>query len=105
MDADELGAFDFVALGYLLASLTVDPDCWTFEQKCLDRRDKKGGIMYDEMVALRAQELGGVNSVIYKYLERVATVSWTAKEPPPRQFYKSLEALFLGTDDKFIRLW
>ena len=97
--------FDLVALGYVLASLTVEPQCWTFEQKCWDRRTGKGGILYDEMIAIRSAELSGANSAICKYLERVATIPWAAKEPPSRQFYKSLEAIFLTTDDKFEVLW
>jgi hypothetical protein len=93
--------FDLVALGYVLVSLTIEPAAWTFEQECWDRRAGKSGLLYDELVALRTQELSGANSMLCKYLERVATVSWAAKEPPSRQFYKSLEALFLTTDDKF----
>jgi serine/threonine protein kinase len=86
--------FDLVALGYLLASLTVEPKAWTFERKCWNRRDGKNAMPHEELVALRAQELRGANPIVCTYMDRLATVSWTAKEPPPRQFYKDLETLF-----------
>jgi len=85
--------FDLVALGYVLASLTVTSD-WTFEKICWNKRKGKGGGMStDEVLALRSNELQGADPVVLAYMDRVKEVAWDATVPP-RDFYKSLEALF-----------
>lgn len=84
---------DLVALGYLVASLTVEKSAWTFEQACWDKRDGSG-LPSEEVVGLRLQELANVDSTVLAYLEHIKEVDWSAKEPPARSFYVELEELF-----------
>jgi len=87
--------FDFVALGYVLASLTLGPGEWTFEEECWRLRDEEGSEEEEaEVIALRDQELACVNPMIAEYMARVATLSWSATESPPKSFYIDLEQLF-----------
>jgi len=87
--------FDLAALGYVLASLTVKPDTWTFENECWERRLGRGSTQApNEVVALRAKELAAAAPAVVAYMERVGTLAWDLKEPPPRSFYEELEMLF-----------
>jgi len=87
--------FDLVALGYLLASLTVEPNDWTFEQECWEKRHGRG--QSQEMVlALRTSELAGLEPAVQAYMRRIMDVAWDAPAPPSRAFYRELEALFDG---------
>jgi len=89
--------FDLVALGYILASLTVDLAQWTFEEKCWNKRGDKQSNKQEEqeIVALRTKELALADPAIIEYMRTIGnSVSWIAKEPPPREFYVSLERLF-----------
>jgi len=87
--------FDLTALGYVIASLTVEPDAWTFENECWERRLGHGSSdTPNEVVALRAKELATAAPAVVAYMERVGTLAWDLKEPPPRSFYEELETLF-----------
>jgi len=84
---------DLVALGYVLASLTVPEETWTFEADCELKR-AGSGITEEELVDKRATALAKADSVVLAYFERIKEVAWDSKEPPSRAFYKELEALF-----------
>ena len=84
---------DLTALGYLLASLLIELANWTFEQKCWGKRS---GIEISEadILSLRSKELSAAHPIILTYMQKVSEVSWSAKDPPTRDFYKQLEKLF-----------
>jgi len=85
---------DLVSLGYLLGGLVADPKHWSFEQICWNKRTGHSTLSQEEILGIRARQLAWIDPVILEYLKRVATVSWSAEEPPPRSFYEELEALF-----------
>jgi hypothetical protein len=88
--------FDLAALGYVLASLTVSEEAWSFETACELKRDGGTKITEDELVAQRAAALAKADPVILAYFERIKEVAWDSKEPPSRAFYEELEALFIS---------
>jgi hypothetical protein len=92
--------FDLVSLGYVLASITRDTP-WTFEDECWNRRKGRGD--GSDVIATRAKEIAESDPVILAYLARVSEVSWSAKDPPPRSFYKELEELFTSVESKSFR--
>ena len=95
---------DLVALGYVLGSILAEPDAWTFEQLCREKRHQSTPMSESELLALRDKEVAAVNPVIAAYMERVATVAWDSAEPPPRTFYRELEALFVDRSESFTPL-
>jgi len=86
---------DLVALGYVLGSLTTEPQAWTFEQICWDKRTKPGSLTEAEAIYQRNREIADIiEPQIKAYLALVATLAWDAKDPPPRSFYEELEVIF-----------
>lgn len=92
---------DLVALGYILASLSVEPSEWTFEQECYDHRTGSGSMDLPELLDLRAAEVEAITEpLIITYFELIATIEWGSPAPPPPVFYEELEALFSTPSDK-----
>lgn len=92
---------DLTALGYMLASITwnhEENNDWTFYREALRRREDKGtltGVSDADLVAMRESEMERVNLTVRSYLNLVGTLSWTAADPPPRDFYDQLLRFFL----------
>jgi serine/threonine protein kinase len=85
---------DLVALGYLLARLTWNPDMNdTFiEQARLARREGSlASRSPASLAALRDSEMRrGVCPMVRAYFDVLEELSWTAVEPPLRSFYQRL---------------
>jgi hypothetical protein len=90
--------FDLVALGYVLASLTVSEEAWTFEDLCEQKRTKESAITEEELTTLRSAALAKADPVILAYMDKLKEVAWDSKEPPSRTFYEELEGLFMDTN-------
>jgi len=90
---------DLVALGYMLAKLTLDRSHYTFQKECANREANRPTMTDAELFALRRSELHRANPVILGYLNRVASlVPWASTAaPPPRSVYRELEAMFVDT--------
>ena len=87
--------FDLVALGYVVASLTVPEEAWTFETDCELKRDGCTKIKEADLVAKRAAALAKADPAVLAYFERIKEVAWDSKEPPSCAFYEELERLFV----------
>ena len=86
---------DFVALGYLLASLQPNEDVWQFEAECWKKRVMDGVLSDEALLELRRKEIRRIRA-LEPYFARLVTVPWNAVEPPPRSFYHELAELFSG---------
>jgi hypothetical protein len=49
----------------------------------------------NELVSMRESEMERVNLTVRSYLNLVGTLSWSAPEPPSRDFYDQLIRFFL----------
>jgi hypothetical protein len=91
---------DLTALGYMLASITWnhgENNDWTFYREALRRREGKGTLEISdaELIALREAEMSRVHTTMRSYLNLVGTLSWSAADPPSRDFYGELIRFFL----------
>lgn len=92
---------DLTAVGYMLAAITwnhEENNGWNFYHEALRRRDGKGtmtAVSDDELVEIREVEMSRVNTTVRTYLNLVGTLSWSAADPPPRDFYDELIRLFM----------
>ena len=84
---------DFVALGYLLASLQPNEDVWHFEAECWKKRVMDGILSDEALLELRRKEIRRIRA-LEPYFARLVTVPWSSLEPPPRSFYHELAELF-----------
>lgn len=87
--------FDLVALGYVLASLTVAEEDWTFEEESEKKRREKTDSTEEELITKRAASLAKADPIVLTYMDKLKEVPWDSKEPPSRMFYEQLEALFV----------
>ena len=87
---------DFVALGYMLAKITLEPSQYTFHKECRYRQKQADETMSDkDLFTLRSKQVGQADPTILAYLEQVAVrVPWKSTKPPPKSVYRSLAALF-----------
>lgn len=91
---------DLTALGYMLAAITWNTEennRWKFYDECLLRRDDKHGleISDEDLIRMREEEMSRIHLTVRTYLNMVAAqVPWSAADPPPREFYNRLMALF-----------
>jgi serine/threonine protein kinase len=85
---------DFVALGYMLASLQLNEDIWQFEAECWKKRVMDGVLSDEALMELRRKEISRIYA-LEPYFARLVIVPWTAVEPPSRSFYQELAKLFL----------
>lgn len=92
---------DLTAVGYMLAAITwnrTDNREWVFYNEALRRREGKGTmteVSDDELVALRESEMERIHPTVRAYLNLVGTLSWSAADPPARDFYDQLIRLFM----------
>jgi len=84
---------DFVALGYMLASLQPNEDVWQFESECWKKRVMDGVLSDEATLELRQKEISRIYA-LEPYFARLVIVPWNAVEPPPRSFYQELAGLF-----------
>jgi hypothetical protein len=90
--------FDLIALGYLLARLTWNPDMSDrFVEAAREmRRGSCTSYTAAGLVSLRSGEMGrGICPLLRTYFDMVeSSIGWYDVEPPPRVFYRSLASLF-----------
>lgn len=100
---------DFMALGYVLASITATilGNPWTFDKEFWRCKDENTPVVVgtlpdtdlNRLVRLRECEINGAHPIVLEYLRRISTsVSWSQERPPPQAFYGELEELFFDMD-------
>jgi hypothetical protein len=83
-----------------LAAITwnYDDDArWKFYDECLLRRNGQRSleISDDDLIAMREAEMSRVHLTVRTYLNMVAArVGWRDADPPSKEFYGELVALF-----------